>query len=123
MSTEAKVAITTLPALMTVSPEWAAAMAFGMVGGVLARAGLSYQAEKKPEEIKRELVVSGLIFMGSLLATVSFATLFQANELGVAGIGFAVTFAGTDALGIFKRFIFAPIIGAIRSMGDERNNT
>lgn len=120
MSTEAKIAIVALPAAMTVSPEWAAAMAFGMVGGILTRAGLSYKERKPWDELRREIIVSGLIFMGSLLATVTFASLLGANELGVAGIGFAVTFAGTDAIDMFKRFVFAPILGAIRSMGDEK---
>lgn len=119
MSTQAKFAIVALPAAMTVSPEWAAAMAFGMVGGLLTRVGLSYKERKTAEEIRRDLTVSILIFMGSILATITFATLLDANELGVAGIGFAVTAYGTDAIDIFKKFFFAPILAAIRAMGPD----
>lgn len=103
-----------LPTLTAVSPEFGISMAFGLIGGWLARAGISVRDRKPWDEIIRDQLVSLLISVGSILLTMWIAQMADADELGVAAIGFAVTFAGTDALEMFKKFVLTPIGAAIR---------
>ena len=112
---DAKIAIVTLPAAATVSPEWGIAMALGLLGGIMTRAGVALEERKSWADIRRGLIVSALISIGSMIATLTFAAFLNATPLGVAAIGFVVGLTGVGALDIMKRFILAPIIGAIRA--------
>lgn len=104
-----------LPAAMAIDAKFGMAMALGMLGGWLARTGQSVQARKTWADIRRDLGVSLLISGGSLLATLYFARLLAADELGVATIGFAICWGGTDSLRLLRRFILAPILAAIKN--------
>lgn len=111
---------TAVPVVALISPGHATAMALGLLGGWLARAGVSVRERKPWEEIKREGMVALLASIGSIIVTLYLARLTEADELGIASIGFAVTFGGTDALKVFDRFVWKPIVGAIRNDGDGK---
>lgn len=103
-----------VPAATAISPQWGIAMALGMLGGWLARTAFSVEAKKPWEEIRRDLLVSLLISGASIIATLFFARLFAADELGVAAIGFAVAMGGTGSVRALHDYIFAPILAAVR---------
>lgn len=108
-----------LPAMMAIDARWGMAMALGMLGGWLARTAQSVEAKKTWAEIRADLGVSALLSIGSIIATLYFARLTQADELGVAAIGFAVAWGGKDSLRLMARFVFSPILSAIRK-GEPR---
>lgn len=108
-----------LPAMMVLDIRWGLAMALGLVGGWLARTGQSVEARKAWADIRRDLLVSLMISAGSIIATLYFARMTAADELGVAAIGFAVAWGGTDSLRLMRRFVLAPIMAAIRKGSPE----
>ena len=103
-----------LPAVAAIDWRWSLAMALGMLGGWLARTGQSVEARRPWPEIRRDWIVSASMSIGSILATLYFARLTAADELGVASIAFAIAWGGSDSLRMFPRFILAPIVAAIR---------
>ena len=94
-------------------------MALGMLGGWLARTGQSVEARKAWVDIRRDWTVCASMSIGSVLATLYFARLTAADELGVASIAFAIAWGGSDSLRLFRRFILAPVLAAIRK-GDTK---
>lgn len=92
--------------------RWAMAMGLGLLGGWLARVGLSIESGKTLQEIWRDLLVSLLIAGGSILATLTFARMMAADELGVGAIGFAVALSGSKAITMLRDKVLAPLFDA-----------
>lgn len=105
-----------IAAMAAIDAKWALAMALGMLGGWLARASDGLETGKPWAELRRDIMVSLTISGGSLLATLYFARLTAADELGVATIGFLVCWTGKDALRLLKRVVLGPIISAIKNI-------
>ena len=108
-----------VPMLTAIDAAFGIAMALGLLGGWLARVGVSVQGKKVWPEIKREVFVMLLFSFGSVITTMFFADLLGAGPLGVAGIGFAVAFMGEKAFEILRQFILAPVLAAIKQGGDK----
>lgn len=120
MTIETKTALIALPTLTAISPAWGIAMGLGMLGGWLARAALHVEAEKEWKEIRKDMLVSLMVSGGSVLATLFFAKLAEADELGVAAIGFAMAASGTKVVSILRDYIVAPITAAIQKSGEPK---
>lgn len=115
MTPEAKAAALALPTVTAFSPVYGMALGLGLLGGWLARAGLAVEGRMPWVDIKRQLLVSILISGGSIITTLVLAKLADADELGVAAIGFFVAFAGTDAIKLAKDYVLSPIVNAIKN--------
>lgn len=90
------------PALVTaplgaVDPLYAA-LAFGMLAGWLAIAGVMYEQRKPLAEIKRALVVSVLIGGGGALIALGAVRQFNLDPLKAAIVAFLVAFGGVKAM-------------------------
>lgn len=124
MTPEAKMTVMAMPTLAAAhaasSLEGAIAMSCGLLGGWAARVVVRVKDHKPWSEIWRDMLVSVLISAGSIIATLVFARLLDADTLGIAAIGFSVTFAGVDAIKLLQNYIFAPIWAALRGTDKPR---
>jgi hypothetical protein len=104
-----------VPALATaplgaIEPLYAA-IAFGMLTGWLAIAGVMYEQRKPFHEIRRALVVSVLIGGGGSLITLGAVRQLDLDPLGAAIASFIIAFGGVKAMksitsAIWKAFDF-----------------
>ena len=117
--TKSAFAAAALPAMVAIDWYYAVAVAFGLVTGVFCRAAVPFAQRKPWADIRHSLILSLMIFGGSLLATLWVANMMNASALGAAVVGWAVAFGGLDSLTLMQKFVLRPIRQALSEPEDD----